>query len=84
MKERIKEWYKKNFPKDNYLAQINGFKTFEDVFIDMGNYVSPEFGDSVIRERVFSHLADLMKTDYEYVYERWIMCKISDREYMIG
>ena len=60
----------------NIKTTINNKITFEDLFIVLDTYKDVyealNVWDSVIRERVFGKLAEIMKVDYDYIYEQWL------------
>ena len=72
----VKEWYKEEYPDDDMGDDIDPEITFDDVFEALDNYQDIYdvlgVGDSIIRERVFTKLADLMGVDYDYVYDQWL------------
>lgn len=74
---KIKNWYRKTFPTDECGADIDPTATFEGLFETLDHYRDVYtyigVGDSVIRERVFAKLAEIMKCDYDYIYEQWLM-----------
>ena len=74
MKTKIKEWYMKEYPTDELGAEINNEITFEDLFValDKDVYEVLGVGDSVIRERCFEKLAEIMNVDYDYIFEKWL------------
>ena len=73
---KIKDYYLNEFPADELGEEINGEATFlglldqlhsgKDVYEYIGAY------DSLVRERLFGHLADLLGKPYEYIYLLWI------------
>ena len=73
----IKHWYKKAYPNDEEGDYINADVTFMDLFnaLDWRKDVYSLLGvsDSVIRERCFKKLAEIMKVDYNYIYEQWLL-----------
>lgn len=73
----IKEWYLENFSSDTMGLDINDGITFEDLFhvLDRRQDVYDFLGvlDSLIRERVFVKLAEIIEADYEYVYDQWLL-----------
>lgn len=77
-KSLIKEWYIKEYSTDDLGQEINEEITFYDIFyaLDRYNDIYEVLGveDSVIRERVFQKLADIMKVEYNYIYEQWLLC----------
>ena len=79
---RIKEWYLKEYSSDSLGNQLLDGTTFYDLFYALDRkkdiyitlFGSGEFGDSLIRERVFDKLAEIMGVDYNYIYEQWLLC----------
>lgn len=75
-KTKIKEWYIKEYPTDELGIEINDEITFNDLFVVLDTrkdvYEALGVGDSIIRERVFGKLADIMKVDYDYIFEQWL------------
>ena len=73
----VRDWYVKEYPTDELGPQIPEQLTFNDVFEaldrheDIYELLAPA-DDSIVRERVFSELADIMGTDYDYVYNQWL------------
>jgi hypothetical protein len=76
---KIRKWYIENFPTDDLGKELHGGTTFKGLFSDMDAYqdVYNTLGvyDSVIRERVFVKLAEIMEVDYDYVYEQFLLTK---------
>lgn len=77
METKIKEWYVKEYPNDEVGATLDEDATFQDLFDALDNYedvydVLGGESDSIVRERCFSKLAEIMKVDYNYIYEQWI------------
>ena len=74
-RESVKDWYCAQYPQDELGNTINEKVTFEDTFDCLDNhqniYECLGVSDSVIRERVFNKLADIMDVDYGYIYEQW-------------
>lgn len=72
----IKNWYIKTYPHDELGFEIDPNATFEGLFdtLDYGADVYKFIGvcDSVVRERVFEKLAELMQVDYDYIYNQWL------------
>lgn len=73
---KIKDWYKGEYPTDKLGDDIKENITFYDIFDALDNYqdIYEIMGvdDSIIRERVFEKLAELMEVDYDYIYEQWL------------
>jgi len=77
---KIKDWYIKNYPADDLKNKLDDKNTFEDLWNGLGKnkdiYEVIGIGDSLIRERLFGHLAKLKGVDYDVVYNKWL----DDRE----
>lgn len=75
-KTRIKEWYVKEYPTDELGVEISNEITFYDLFVVLDTYKSVyealNVWDSIVRERVFGKLAEIMEVDYDYIYEQWL------------
>lgn len=79
IKNEIKKWYVGEYQNDSLGEEINESVTFEDLFNTLDSYGDVYkllgVGDSVIRERVFEKLAEIIEVDYNYIYEQWLLCK---------
>ena len=72
----IKEFYLKNYPTDelgielkddtNFTGLLNELITNNDIYGYIG------VGDSIIRERLFMELSEILKCSYDYVYNLWL------------
>ena len=76
METKIKEWYVKEYPNDEVGATLDEEATFQDLFDALDNYedvyeVLGGESDSIVRERCFSKLAEIMEVDYTYIYDQW-------------
>jgi hypothetical protein len=75
----IKDWYIATYPTDELGQELNDSITFYGLFESMDNYkdVYEVLGvsDSLVRERCFEQLAKIMKVDYDYIYNQWMLCK---------
>lgn len=73
---KVKEWYMTEYPDDELGEEMNKDVTFYDLFVVLDTYKSVydtlNVWDSIIRERVFSKLAEVMNVDYDYIYEQWL------------
>lgn len=73
---KIKTWYTKQFKTDELGHEIAENATFEGLFEALDNYkdVYKYIGvaDSLVRERVFQKLAEIMQVEYSYIYEQWL------------
>lgn len=78
----IKEWYGKTYPTDDMVSDMRDNVTFLDLFEAMDDYKdvyetifkNKWGGDSLVRERCFQRLAEIMEVDYEYIYDQWMNC----------
>lgn len=76
-KAKVKDWYIENFPDDDLGERLNPKVTFQDVWKTLEEdgsrvYKTLGAGDSVIRERVFTCLAQVYKVSYDTVYDMWL------------
>ena len=72
----IKQFYIENYPTDelgielkddtNFTGLLNNLYTANDVYRYLGVY------DSLVRERLFSKLAEILDAPYDYVYNLWL------------
>jgi hypothetical protein len=72
----IKQFYLNNYPTDelgvelsenaNFTGLLNELFTSNDVYGYIG------VGDSIIRERLFEKLSEILNTPYDYVYKLWL------------
>ena len=73
---KIKNWYKKKYPKDELGEGLNNTNTFKDLenALNKGGDVYKVMGedDSVIRERLFQQLAKVKGVEYEDIYQKWL------------
>ena len=74
----IKQWYTETFPDDEEGELLKDNITFYDLFHAMDNYKCvyqfANISDSIVRERIFEKLAEIIEVDYDYVYEQWLKC----------
>lgn len=71
--KNIKNWYESTYPDDELGQEINPDATFEELLINIPNiYDYLNVGDSVVRERVFEQLAEILGVEYEIVYQHWM------------
>ena len=72
----VKKWYIKTYPTDELGEEIRADINFYDVFHALDTYKEIydyiEVGDSIIRERIFAKLSELMRVDYGEVYDQWL------------
>lgn len=72
----IKQFYLENYPTDelgielkddtNFTGLLNELITNNDIYDYIG------VGDSIIRERLFMELSEILKCSYDYVYNLWL------------
>ena len=77
----VKRWYEMTFPADTEIVQdIRPNATFLgclrclDDYGDIYLYLMGNKVDSIVRERIFAKLADIMGEDYDYIYDQWMKC----------
>lgn len=74
----VREWYMAEYPTDQLGQMLKKGVTFADVFnaLMSGKNVYKlllgKHGDSVIRERVFTKLAELKNVEYYAIYDLWL------------
>jgi hypothetical protein len=72
---KLKTYYLEQYPTDDLGIEIDADATFEGLFETLDRYrdVYEYIGvyDSVIRERLFNRLAEVMEVPYEEVYNQW-------------
>lgn len=80
-KLNIKKWYKDIFPDDDIVSAIKDNVTFKDIYNCLNAhenfYAAIGTGDSVVRERIFEKLRDLLsanghKVEYSDIYQTWL------------
>lgn len=72
----IKEFYLNNYPTDELGVELNENANFtgllNELFTDNDVYGYIGVGDSIIRERLFTKLSEILKKPYHYVYDLWL------------
>lgn len=74
----VREWYMAEYPTDELGEMIKKGVTFFDVMgaLLTGKCVYElllgEYGDSLVRERVFGKLAELQNVEYSVIYDLWL------------
>lgn len=77
MKKGIRRYYMRAFPDDDMGADINPKATFKGLLKTLEdkknvyNYLGVE--DSLVRERVFGELAEIMRVKYSKIYDMWLL-----------
>lgn len=76
-KQQLKAWYQANYSDDDLGKSINPTATFFDLFNALDRrkdiYKFLNVSDSIIRERLFGQLSEIMKAPYEEIYQQWLM-----------
>ena len=73
----IKEFYLNEYPTDELGVELNENATFVGLLDVLHNNTKDVYdyigvGDSIIRERVFERLAEILEMPYDYVYNLWL------------
>ena len=72
----IKEFYLNTYPTDELGVELDNKATFAGLvtilFGDMDVYDYIGVYDSLVRERLFSELANQINKSYDYVYNLWL------------
>ena len=72
----IKEFYLSNYPTDELGVELNENTNFtgllNELFTDNDVYGYIGVGDSIIRERWFEKLSEILNCSYDYVYNLWL------------
>jgi hypothetical protein len=85
-RQSIKGFYVDTYPTDELGQEINDEASFEglnkvlDCNIDVYEYLG--VGDSLVRERVFAKLAELMGVSYNVIMDKWSSSDYADGGYM--
>ena len=81
LETQIKTWYLSEYSTDEEGIYLREGITFLDLFKhldnkdenkDTYNFIFNDYADSLIRERLFWALAEIFKTDYNYIYNKWL------------
>ena len=72
----IKKWYTAAYPSDDMACELYDHTDFLGLYHALINsndiYDFLGASDSLIRERVFLRLSELLKVEYDYVYNLWL------------
>lgn len=75
----IKKFYTENYPTDELGAKINEKANFTGLLNilyrneDVYDYIFVDgYSDSLIRERLFSELSNILNVEYDYIYNLWL------------
>jgi len=73
---KVKNWYIKNYPTDDLGKEINDNLSFWSfytyLFQGYNVYSVLGVGDSIVRERVFQKLAEILEVQYDFIYKLWL------------
>lgn len=75
LNQSINEWYTKTYPDDLYgLRLVGTFSDLQEAINNGADIYGAALGidDSVVRERVFGHLAQINNVPYEEIYNSWM------------
>lgn len=72
----VRAYYMDKYATDELGKQIRTGVTFKDVFYALDNrgfvYDLLNVHDSLVRERVFEALSEVMGCEYDYIYSQWL------------
>ena len=79
----IKKWYVKAYPTDelgpelvgNFAGALETMAKGGCIYDYMG--VGDSVGDSLVRERLFTRLSEMLGLDYEHIYQLWLNQAVS-------
>ncbi len=73
---KIKNYYLENYPTDELGVELNEEANFTGLLNELYNdgdvYEYIGVYDSLVRERLFEHLAEILDASYDYVYNLWL------------
>lgn len=75
---KVRDWYMENFASDDLGASLKDDVTMWDVVAALNAGLGDRVydligvGDSIVRERIFSRIAEMVGCDYCVVYSTWI------------
>ena len=72
----VREFYLAKYPSDDMGAGINPQATFDGLLETLNKckdvYEYLWAYDSIIRERCFEKLSEIMKCEYDVIYQQWL------------
>lgn len=73
---KIKNWYTKSYPTDDLGKEINDQISFWELYTYMSQgfdfYPVVNVYDSLVRERVFQKLSEILEVEYDVIYKMWL------------
>jgi len=76
LNENVQKWFLDSYPADECGCYINPNITFKDILkaLNTGKdvYEVIGFGDSLVRELIFTRLSDILNVTYDKIYEMWL------------
>lgn len=77
LETNVRNWYINEYPTDELGENLPEAITFQDYadYLNSGKDIYKLMGqvaDSIIRERIFIELADIMNVSYKKVYNNWL------------
>lgn len=76
---KLKDWYTNEFPNDPCGNDMDGKATFYDLYVALDVHedvykviFNGNPSDSIVRERCFAGLAEIMGCEYNYIYDQWL------------
>jgi hypothetical protein len=84
--QKIKDFYVDKYPMDELGIEINEKSTFDGLYKVLDNegdvYHYIGVTDSLVRERLFDKLSQLMGVDYDVIYDKWLSSDYAKGGYM--
>ena len=73
----IEEFYLNTYPTDELGVELIETATFVGLLDVLHNNTTDVYdyigvGDSIVRERVFARLAEILEMPYDYIYNLWL------------
>lgn len=68
----LREYYTTAYPSDDLGKDIRDGVTFWQLLGNIGKVYELSVSDSIVRERLFEALADLIGVDYDIIYNAWL------------
>lgn len=81
----VREWYMITYPHDTLGADIDPNITLWELYEAVRNnedfYKILGVGDSLIRERLFEIISELLQVDYDVIYYMWLNIPVRELEH---